>query len=61
MILSLIEVISMIQALLKKGGMILFNEKKRKVIIVTKYNILTLSYDTFISQLKGELSLVDSN
>ena len=35
--------------------MLLFNEKKREVIIVTKHRMLMLSYDEFISQLKEDL------
>jgi len=50
----MIEVISMIKALLKEGGMILFNEKKREITIVTKHRMIMLSYDKFISQLKEE-------
>jgi len=44
----------MLKALLKKGGMVLFNEKKREVMIVTRYRMIMLSYDEFISQLKEE-------
>ena len=47
-----------IRELFEKGGMLLFDERKRRVVVVTKHRMRSVTYEEFLSELKEELLAV---